>query len=442
MTKDIKLVEHEHTANLTKLFACSNRTNLKTILICGLTATLWVRFLNEAFKKLLPHVNVQFIATDRFPANSEFITEAFYTYGLPFRPERWYEQFDLKDGFPKFASAVKNGCIWIQGEWVEVDGVMCTTTPDLNLAVLELWLAQGVQVYLDKPLVKFTEYELRRVKELKRQYPHLLIVGDFFISSPVVNWALGNLQQLVPGAQLAKVFGACKEPWGLKGEQTASGNRSWMPNPDICEGVGGNDCGVHVLSMAAYFLSQLGFPLAGAKAIGLPICGRYLEGGKTDFVVETGFFGEYSVGDVPVFVHAGKGLAGEPLYGMALRFDTAQVGIMVGTKRFDPHVSVDDGRSVTVHKITNGGLGYVEIAADFLTVLYGNERLVRQHQARVFAAMHSASAAISDSYVAFKAANGTFADYPIGGLLPGVPNWALLDMPQGLLPDRDIPTAF
>lgn len=440
MAKGLKIVEHCYVPNLAALLAL-DRGELKTILICGLTATLWVRFLNQAFQTLLPHVNVQFVAVDRFPIDSEHVADAHATYGLPFRGCKWYAQFDLEKEFGEFEKAVKKGHLFIQGEWIKIDGVICTTTPDLNLAVLRLWLEQDVQVYLDKPLVKLDEFELKQVAELKRRYPHLIVAGDFFITSPVVDWAITHLQELVPGYQLTKILGACVEPWTLDGEKNKAGNREWMPDPNICLGIGGNDCGVHVLGAAHYFLTRLGHATSQTKAVGSPICGRYLCGGKTDFRVETAFFGQYDVGDVPVAFRAGKGLGGEPFYGLQLWFKSARVNLMVGTPRFDPHVAVDDGQSVTVHKIVGGGLGYAEIAAMILTRLYGGERMIRTQQAQIFAAMYAASVAIHQSYLNFDNC-GQFADYPVGGRLPGVPPWAILRMPEGLKPDRDIAITF
>ena len=159
--------------------------------------------------------------------------------------------------------------------------------------------------------------------------------------------------------------------------------------------------------------------------------------------VETGAYAEYSLAGVPLSIYAGKGLEREPHYGAKLFFsDSKSVGLMVGAPRFDPHVAVETEDLVTVHKLANGGLGYMEIALDFFALLYGGGQIIHTRQAAIFAAMHAASSALNESYLRHDAAGTSLLDYPVGGTLSGVPNSARLVMPTGLLPDNDLEISF
>ena len=238
MTKELIVEQHTHTADMSMLYDL-DRSRRKTVLIYGLTATLWGRFFLKALIPLLKLVNVDFIAVDRFPLDSEFLAEALLGYGLPFRVRNNYLQADLDKDFQQHANLIKAGCIFIGGEWVKVDGVICTTTPNFNLRILGLWVANGCPVYLDKPLVSFDAAELVLVAEVKRLYPGLVFVADFFVYSPVLALATGELlktMRQLGGVQSA--VGVCYEPWTLSGEQTASGNRGWTYNPQFVKVLG------------------------------------------------------------------------------------------------------------------------------------------------------------------------------------------------------------
>lgn len=450
MAKQLIVEEHTHAPDMSMLYGL-DRSRRKTVLIYGLTATLWGRFFLKALIPLLKMVNVDFIAIDRFPPDSKFVVEALLGYGLPFRARNNYSQADLKDDFQQHASLVRGGCIFINGEWIKVDAVICTTTPNFNLRILELWATNDCPVYLDKPLVSFDEAELVSVEQIKRRYPGMVFVADFFVYSPVLALATGKLLETIRQLGDAQsAVGVCYEPWTLAGEQTESGNRGWMFNPAICKGVGLNDCGVHAFALIHYLLTLLGYQTSQYSTTSRVILGRYEEKPPpmadlfwSRVPVETGAYAEYNLAGVPLSVYAGKGLEREPHYGGKLLFSGSKsVGLMVGTPRFDPHVAVETEDSVTVHKLANGGLGYTEIALDFFALLYGGASAIHARQANIFAAMHAASSALNQSYLVYDAAGSSLLDYPVGGTLPGIPNAARLVMPMGLLPDNDLEISF